>query len=245
MFNLNNRFIFFERCSLITSTVCAYKLNNARSIRVFAQSYGYTITFIKKSFIPKDQVSFSDHYLSVVRRCRCFINDFSHFLLLLQNHWANFNRTWQKESLSEGDSSLIKWRATRPISTKFGTKHSWVRGIVAYSKEGPRPFIRGDSYEIPKIHWWNYSPESQGRLQPNLAQSILGWRGLKCVQIKGPTLPNGEIITKKRKHIDEIKKKFPLQNHIANSIQTWHKAFLGKGNLSLFKWKALSFSKGR
>ena len=113
--------------------------------------------------------------------------NFSHFLLLLQNHWAN--QTWHKESLSEGDSSLIKWRATRPISTKFGTKHSWVRGIVAYSKEGPRPFIRGDSYEIPKMHWWNYSPESQGRLQPNLAQSILGWRGLKCVQSKGPTFP--------------------------------------------------------
>ena len=37
--------------------------------------------------------------------------NFSHFHLLLQNHWANFNQTWHKASLGEGDSSLIKWRA--------------------------------------------------------------------------------------------------------------------------------------
>ena len=28
--------------------------------------------------------------------------------LLLQNHWANFNQTWHKASLSEGDSNLFK-----------------------------------------------------------------------------------------------------------------------------------------
>ena len=33
-------------------------------------------------------------------------------------------------------------------------------------------------------------------LQNNLAQSILGWRGFKFVQMKGPTLFQGEIITK-------------------------------------------------
>ena len=37
--------------------------------------------------------------------------NFSHFHLLLQNHWANFNQTWHKASLGEGDSSLFKWRA--------------------------------------------------------------------------------------------------------------------------------------
>ena len=45
--------------------------------------------------------------------------------LLLQNHWANFNQTWHKASLGEGDSSFFfKWRA--------------------------RPFLRGDNYEIAK-----------------------------------------------------------------------------------------------
>ena len=48
--------------------------------------------------------------LSVCVSVRPSIN-FSHFHLLLQNHWANFNQTWHKASLGEGDSSLFKWRA--------------------------------------------------------------------------------------------------------------------------------------
>ena len=44
------------------------------------------------------------------------------------------------------------------------------------SNEGPRPFPRGDNYELAKIHSKNLksSPESPGLFQPNLAQSILG-----------------------------------------------------------------------
>ena len=40
------------------------------------------------------------------------------------------------------------------------------------------------------------SPEPLGQFQPNLAQSILGWKGFKFVQMKGPALFPGEIITK-------------------------------------------------
>ena len=40
------------------------------------------------------------------------------------------------------------------------------------------------------------SPEPLGQFQPNLAQSILGWRGFKFVQMKGRALFQGEIITK-------------------------------------------------
>ena len=36
--------------------------------------------------------------------------NFSNFHLLLQNYWANFNQTWHKASLGEGNSSLFKWR---------------------------------------------------------------------------------------------------------------------------------------
>ena len=39
-------------------------------------------------------------------------------------------------------------------------------------------------------------PEPLGQFQPNLAQSILGWRGFKFIQMKGPALFQGEIITK-------------------------------------------------
>ena len=37
--------------------------------------------------------------------------NFSHFHLLLQNHWANLNQTWHKASLGKGDSNFFKWRA--------------------------------------------------------------------------------------------------------------------------------------
>ena len=46
--------------------------------------------------------------------------------LVLQNLLANFNQPWHKASLGEGDSIC--------------------------SNEGPRPFPRGDNYEIAKIH---------------------------------------------------------------------------------------------
>ena len=88
--------------------------------------------------------------------------------------------------------------------------HPWVKGIQICSNEGPLPFPRGDNYEIAKIHWQNFkkssSPEPLGQFQPNLAQSILGWREFKFVQMKGPALLQGEIITKYRKYIDKIKK---------------------------------------
>ena len=89
--------------------------------------------------------------------------NFSHFNLLFQNHWANFNQTWHKASLGEGDLSLFKWgphpfprgdnyeitkirwkikkiifsRTTGPILTKLGTKHPWVKGIHVCSNEEP------------------------------------------------------------------------------------------------------------
>ena len=54
--------------------------------------------------------------LSVVVVCwycciRCFIISFLHFYLL-QNHCLKMKLTWHKTSLSEGDSSLVKWLAT-------------------------------------------------------------------------------------------------------------------------------------
>ena len=46
-------------------------------------------------------------------------------------------------------------RTTGPITTKLGTKHPRVKGSHVCSIEGPRPFSRGDNYEIVKIHWQN------------------------------------------------------------------------------------------
>ena len=46
-------------------------------------------------------------------------------------------------------------RATRPISTKLGTKYPWVKGIHVCTNEGLCPLQRGDNYEIAKIYWRN------------------------------------------------------------------------------------------
>jgi hypothetical protein len=52
----------------------------------------------------KAQVSYSDRPLSIIRLSVCKP---LHFLLLLQNHWANFNQTWHKSSMGGGDSKLF------------------------------------------------------------------------------------------------------------------------------------------
>ena len=91
--------------------------------------------------------------------------NYSHFLSHLQKHWANYNQTWHKASLGDEDSSLLKWgpcpfprgndfeivkihwrnikifsRTTGAISTKFDTKHLWVKVIQNYSNEEPFEF---------------------------------------------------------------------------------------------------------
>ena len=53
---------------------------------------------------------------------------FSHFRLLLKNHWVNFNQTWHKAPLGGGHSRF-------------------------FLNKGLRPFRRGDYNEIAKLHW--------------------------------------------------------------------------------------------
>ena len=76
----------------------------------FLKDYINVIVFSSPEL--KAQVSFSDHLLSVVclsvrLSFRPSVN-FSHFHLILQNHWANFNQTWHKSSFGEGDLSFFK-----------------------------------------------------------------------------------------------------------------------------------------
>ena len=123
--------------------------------------------------------------------------NFSHFHLL-QNHWANFNKTWHKVFLSEGiqvrsneeprpfprsddyEIAKVHWwvwkiffsRTTGPISSKLGTNHFWVKGIQVFTNEGPRCFSRGDNYEIVKIHW-HLLQKHLANFQSKLAEIIL------------------------------------------------------------------------
>ena len=57
--------------------------------------------------------------------------------------------------------------------------------------------ILKSSYQEPLSHF-----------QPNLSQSILGWRGFKFVQMNDPALFQGVIIVKKLKYIDKHLKIF-------------------------------------
>ena len=78
------------------------------------------------------------------------------------------------------------------------------------------------------------STEPLGQFQPNLAQSILGWRGLKFVQMKGPPFPRGDNYTNSENILTKFKNLL-LKNHWANFNQTWHKASVGEGDSRLFK----------
>ena len=73
---------------------------------------------------------------------------------------------------------------------------------------------------------WTFSsssPEPLGQFQLNLAQSILGWRVFKFVQMKGPVFFQGEIIMKLQKIHWQILKIF-FSRTPANFNQTWHKS---------------------
>ena len=68
-------------------------------------------------------------FLTLAHLRRGFVN-FSHFLLLLQNHLASFNQTWQ---------SILEW--------------SWFKLI---SNEGPRPYLGENNNERVEIHLQNF-----------------------------------------------------------------------------------------
>ena len=85
--------------------------------------------FLHGSFFQRHQVTFSHWNLSVVCHLCC-----CPFALLLLWTFHIFSRT------------------IRPISTKLGTKLTWMKGIQVCSNEWPHPFPRVDNNEIVKIH---------------------------------------------------------------------------------------------
>ena len=117
--------VFYFSFSSLWTSICYLSLNHQETYNVACISYrneknykGGTRTdpppplevclgFVFSSPELKAQVSFSDHLSSgvclSVRPSVCLSVNFSHFHLLLQNHWANFNQTWHKVSLGEGD----------------------------------------------------------------------------------------------------------------------------------------------
>jgi hypothetical protein len=77
-------------------------------------------------------------------------------------------------------------RTTWPILTTLGTNHPWGEGIDIFANEGWRPSPRGDNSKRVKIYPKKFlkssSPEPLGQFQPELAEIILGVRGLPSLR---------------------------------------------------------------
>ena len=101
-------------------------LEKVQIVIVLHVVFKYYLTFLYKFWIHvcialtpsifrsperKAQVIFSDLLSSFVRppaRPSICLSICSHFHLLLQNHWANFNQTWHKSSCVKGHSPFSR-----------------------------------------------------------------------------------------------------------------------------------------
>jgi hypothetical protein len=102
------------------------QISNKHNSQLLMTLFIYRLLVFSSSEL-KVQVSYSDRPLSVRLFVCPSVCKLLHFRLLLHNHWANFNQTWHKLSLSEG--------------------------ILNCSNEGDCPSPRGDNHKRVKIHW--------------------------------------------------------------------------------------------
>ena len=136
-------------------------------------------------------------------------------------------------------------RTTAPISTKLGIKHPCKKEIQVFSNKDLCSFPRGDNYEIEKIHWQHlkvFFSRIAGPISTKLNTEHLSVKRIQVCSNEGShPFPRGDNyeIAKISWQIFKI-----FQNFWANFNQTWHKAFLHEGNSSLFKSRAMLFSKG-
>ena len=103
--------------------------------------------------------------------CLSVCNIFSFLTSSPEPDWANFNKTWHKAFLGEGNMKFVQKkghalpqgeiithckiklkifkiffsRTTEPISTKLGTTHPWLEGIKFYYIKGPHLSPRRDN----------------------------------------------------------------------------------------------------
>ena len=93
----------------------------------------------------KAQVSYSDRPSSIVCPSVCKLFTLVHFHPnLAQSNLGKREHNEEPRPFPRGYNYEI-------VTTKLGTKHTWVNGIQVCSNEGPGLFLRGDNYEIAKI----------------------------------------------------------------------------------------------
>ena len=90
---------------------------------------------------------------------------------LLQNHWANFNKTWHKASMGEDESSF-------------------------YSNEESNPSQRGDNCKKVKIHYWKLFKVFFSRTTGTFSTKLDTKRRIQFCNMKVQPILKGEIITK-------------------------------------------------
>ena len=143
---------------------------------------------------------------------------------------------------------IVFSRTTGLISTKFSTKHPWVKGIQVCSNEGPHPFPRGDNCEIVKIHWQYLKIFFSRTTEPfstKLGTKHPWMNGFQICSNEGPcSFSRGDNYKMVKIHWRNLENLL-LKNHWANFNQTWHKPSFDEGYSNLFKWRAPPFSKGR
>ena len=164
---------------------------------------------------------------------------------------------------------IIFSRTTEPISTKLGTKHPWVKGIQVFIFS-PRT-IGLISTELCTNHSWVQSfknlikwravPFSKGRLLQNSENTLMEitkllqnhWANLNQTW-HNASLDKGysscsNVGSRPFSRMDNREiAKIHCQNLNIFSRTAWPistKQSLGEGDSNLFKWWALSFSKGR
>ena len=87
-------------------------------------------------------------------------------------------------------------------------------------------------------------PEPLGKFQPNLTQSIPGWRDSSLFKWRATPFPKRRWLGNNKNKLTTFKNLL-LQNHWASFNQTWHKVSRGERDSSFFKWRAMPFSRGR
>ena len=131
----------------------------------------------------------------------------------------------------------LLYRTAGPISTKFDTKPSWMKGIQFCLFFFQKKILRNSE---------NTSTKFRNLLQNYWANFNQTWNnaslGSKFVQMKGYPLFQGDIITKQQNWYTWTKLKyFLLQNRCANFNQICNKACFGEGDSSLIKWRTIQF----
>ena len=119
-----------------------------------------------------------------------------------------------------------------PISTKHGT--DLVKGIQICSTKG-HTISQGEIITKQEIYMdeiQKSSSEPMGQLQFIFDTKHFLVKGIRVINKGSRPFPRDNIKIAK-KYVDKIFKIHLLQNHCAN-YQTWHKTFLGEGDVSFY-----------